>query len=102
MGFPLRLRVLLRMLSQSPLHLAGVFLFKFLCEGCPPRGPVGLWLTFSFPATENPAELRPKNTLGGQLNESMFLLRYVKGQSGEGSPAGGCKYILLKHLWSWI
>ncbi|XP_011385512.2 serine/threonine-protein kinase ULK4-like [Pteropus vampyrus] len=23
---------------------------------------------------ENPAELRPKNTLGGQQNESMFLL----------------------------
>lgn len=29
---------------------------------------------FYFPATENPAELRPKNTLGGQQNESMFLL----------------------------
>lgn len=41
----------------------------------PLMGLVHLWLTFSFPATENPAELRPKNTLGGQLNESMFLLR---------------------------
>lgn len=33
---------------------------------------------FSFPATENPTELRPKSTVGGQLNESLFLLRYVE------------------------
>lgn len=33
---------------------------------------------FYSPVTENPTELRPKSTLGGQPSESMFLLRYVK------------------------
>lgn len=28
--------------------------------------------------TENPTDLRPKSIMGGQLNESIFLLRYVK------------------------
>lgn len=41
---------------------------------------------FYFPATENPAELRPKNTLGGQQNESMFLLRYVNSGRAARSP----------------
>lgn len=42
---------------------------------------------FSFPATENPTELRPKSTVGGQLNESLFLLRYVEWLKSE-EPRG--------------
>lgn len=61
------------------------FLFKSLCTSCPARIFVHWWILFYLPATENPSELRPKSTLGGQLNESMFLLRYVKWQSNKGS-----------------
>lgn len=42
-------------------------------------------ILFYLAATENPSELQPKSTVGGQLNESMFLLRYVKWQRGKES-----------------
>uniref|UniRef100_A0A452T5R4 Serine/threonine-protein kinase ULK4 n=1 Tax=Ursus maritimus TaxID=29073 RepID=A0A452T5R4_URSMA len=50
-------------------------LFKFLPASCSAHDIFGpLWITVFFPATENPTELRPKSTAGGQPNESMFLL----------------------------
>ena len=73
-GFPPRLHCL-------PLYVS-VCAMPGLWYSVPLRTP------FSFSAAENPAELRPKNTLGGQRNESMFLLRFVKRQSGEASRDG--------------
>lgn len=71
----------------------------------PPRAPthacllpVSPWVTlctWRFPAplantllfrTDNPSELRPKTTVGGQLNESIFLLRYVQPGMTGGRP----------------
>lgn len=50
------------------------------------------WVTCYCLTTENPTELRPKSIMGGQLNESIFLLRYVQEAW---SPSGFPPFFLL-------
>lgn len=55
-----------------------------LGDSCP------FWVTYYSSTTDNPTELRPKSATGGQLNESIFLLRYVKPSCEKSED--GCRH----------